>query len=212
VSSTSTSPRESPWPKREDRERERELKRDAVLETAVRLFNRNGFHATSLSDVADALNVTKPTIYHYFASKDEIVFECLRRGVEMIREGARDVERQGGNGMERLQAHMRSYAMVMTDDFGMCVTRTADQDLSEGSRKRFRAMKRETDQLIRRVIQEGIDDGSIAPGDPRVFTFTLAGALNWIARWYDPEGPLTREQIADGCVKLLVEGLAPRGS
>src|ERR1700730_7291725 len=175
----SASRRRSPWPTREDRERDRELKREAVLLTAVGLFNEKGFHATSLDDVADALNVTKPTIYHYFSNKDEILFECVRRGVESIRDAGAEVEARGGSGMERLQAHMRNYAIVMTNDFGICVTRTADHELTKESRKRFRALKRQTDITIRRVVGEGMRDGSIAAGDSRLVTFTLTGALNW---------------------------------
>ena len=53
-------------------------------------------------------------------------------------------------------------------------------------------------------------DGSIAPGDPKMVTFALTGALNWIARWYDPEGPLSPDEIADGCLAVLLHGLAPR--
>jgi AcrR family transcriptional regulator len=207
---SSTSRRKSPWAKREERDRDRELKREAVLRTALEFFNDKGFHATSLDEVADALNVTKPTIYHYFSSKDEILFECCRRGIESIREAGATVEKQGGSGMERLKAHMRNYAIVMTQDFGMCVTRTADHELSKESRARFHALKRQTDAQIRAVIEEGMRDGSIAKGDSRLMTFTLTGALNWIARWYDPKGPLTPEEIADGCVATLVQGLAPR--
>lgn len=202
--------RTSPWLNREEREREREVKREAVLRAAVELFNERGFHSTSLDDVAQTLNVTKPTIYHYFATKDAILFECVRRGVESIRDAALVVEEQGGNGMERLKAHMTNYALVMSDSFGMCVTRTNDCDLSESSQARFRALKRETDLTLRRVVEEGMRDGSIAPGDARLVTFTLAGALNWISRWYDPKGPLTREDIAEECVAILVRGLTPR--
>jgi AcrR family transcriptional regulator len=209
--SPSVSRRISPWPSRKERDRDRELKREAVLRTAVGLFNEKGFHATSLDDVAEALKVTKPTIYHYFSNKDEVLFECVRRGVESIRDAGIEVEARGGSGMERLKAHMRNYAIVMTNDFGMCVTRTADHELSKESRNRFRALKRETDITIRRVVEEGMRDGSIAPGDPRLVTFTLTGALNWIARWYDAKGSMSREEIADGCVATLVNGLAPRG-
>lgn len=202
--------RQSPWSKAEDRERQRGGKRRALLHAAVQSFNECGFHATSLDEVASSLNVTKPTIYYYFANKDEILFECVRLGLEGIRQAAEAVERGGGAGLERLTALMRDYAIIMTKDFGMCVTRTADHELSIESRAKFRAFKRQIDQTVRRVVEIGIADGSIAPGDPGMMTFTLTGALNWIARWYDPNGPRTAAEIAEMCVGTLVNGLAPR--
>lgn len=212
MAGTSSGQRMSPWPKPDERERERAAKREAVLHTAVQSFNEKGFHATSLDEVAVALNVTKPTIYHYFSSKDEILFECVRLGLNGILEAAEAVEKSGGSGLERLKALMRDYAVIMTKDFGMCVTRTADHELSDESRARFRALKREIDAAVRRVVEAGIKDGSISPADPRLVTFTITGALNWIARWYDPKGALRPEEIAEGCVATLVSGLAPRGS
>lgn len=200
----------SPWLKASDREKERLEKRDALLSAAVRSFNERGFHATSLDDVAASLNVTKPTIYYYFANKDEILFECVRLGLEGIRQIAESVENSGGSGMDRLKALMRGYAVIMTKDFGMCVTRTADHELSAESRSRFRALKREIDMTVRQVVEGGMADGSIVSGDSRLMTFTLSGALNWIARWYEPTGSLTAEQIADATVETLVQGLAPR--
>jgi len=203
-------PAKALWPSADERERERREKREAVLRAAVRCFNEKGFHATSLDDVANALNVTKPTIYHYFGSKDEILFECVRRGLESIREAASAVVSERGGGLERLKRLMRDYAITMTKDFGMCVTRTADHELSGDSRTKFRALKREIDQTVRKVVEQGMADGTLAQGDPRLVTFTLTGALNWIARWYDPNGPLTSQEVADGTVATLVAGLATR--
>lgn len=200
----------SPWGTRRDRERERATKREAVLCTAVKLFNLKGFHAASLDDVAMALNVTKPTIYHYFSSKDEILFECVRRGLDGVREAAEKAAARGGSGMERLCALMREYALIMTHDFGICVTRTNDAELTPESRREFRSLKRQIDRIIRGVIEDGVQDGTIAPTDPRVAAFTIAGALNWIARWYDPRGKLTAEEIAEQTVATLVRGLAPQ--
>ena len=205
---TATKP--SPWQKPEGRERERIEKREAVLATAVRAFNELGFHRTSLDDVATALNVTKPTIYHYFSTKDEILFECVRRGLERIREATETGQAGDGNGLQRLRALLLNYAMVMTMDFGMCVIRTADHELSADSRAKFRALKREIDQTIRRVMASGMEDGSIEPGDVRMMTFTVTGALNWIARWYDPEGSIAAEDVAAQTVDNLIRGLAPR--
>ena len=200
----------SPWLKASEREKERVGKRDAVLSAAVRSFNEKGFHATSLDDVAASLNVTKPTIYYYFASKDEILFECVRLGLAGIKEIAEGVAAAGGSGMDRLRALMRGYAVIMTKDFGMCVIRTADQELSPDSRAKFRSLKHEIDITVRQVVKDGMADGSIARGDPLLMTFTLAGALNWIARWYEPGGQLSAEAVADSVVENLVLGLAPR--
>ena len=204
-------PTPSPWGSRGDRRREREAKRDAVLATAVRLFNQHGFQATALDDVALALKVTKPTIYRYFASKDAILFECLRLGLDGIRDAVKQASAQGGSGLDRLKALMQEYARFMTRDFGVCVIRTADDQLSPASRERFRAGKRQIDGILRQVIADGMADGSIAPGDLRLTAFAMAGALNWIARWYDPAGEMTPSAMSQGVVELLVSGLAPRG-
>lgn len=200
----------SPWPGKADRARQRALKREAVLTTAVRFFNQKGFHATSLDDVAEALNVTKPTIYHYFKSKDEILFDCVKQGLEAIRAAAERVEAQGGTGIERLRSLAYDYAICMTQDFCICITRTADHELSPKSRARFRALKREIDQTMRQVIRDGIADGTIAQGDERIISFTMAGALNWIARWFTPEGPMSREEVAEATVAQLMSGVLPR--
>ncbi len=205
-----TSASGSPWPLPGDRARERELKRDAVLAAAARLFNREGFHATSLDDVARVLGVTKPTIYHYFSNKDEILFECTRRGLEAVSIAAARAAGAGGNGLERLRSLMTEYAAVMTQDFGRCITLTSETDLSETSKAEFRRIKREVDQMVRAVVAAGMQDGSIAPADARLVTFTVTGALNGIARWFDDSGPLSVDEVARACVDILVRGVAPR--
>src|SRR5205814_1376034 len=68
------------------------------------------------------------------------------------------------------------------------------------------------DQGIRRLIREGVHDGSIAPCDPKLAAFALAGALNWIAHWYREDQSLTGAEIAEAFVAIFEGGLRPRGS
>ena len=200
----------SPWPKPEQRQQSRASKREAVLLCAVEFFNQKGFHATSLDDVALSLNVTKPTIYHYFANKDEILFACVQRGLEEIRLAAEAAEQAGGNGLQRLRALLIDYAMMMSDGFGACVGRTPDHALSPESLARIKLFKRDKDAIVRRLIEAGMADGSIAAADVRLTTFTVLGALNWISRRYDPAGPLSKREIAEHSVGTLIGGLATR--
>jgi len=200
----------SPFRSKSERDREREEKREAVLLAAVRMFNARGYHAASLDDVAASLGVSKPTIYHYLGNKEQVLVECVNRGLSMLREAADAAADAPGSGHDRLRAFLLRYACINMDDFGRCVIRTNEEVLSMDSATRFRARKREIDDAVRGMIADGIADGSIAPVDVRFASFALAGALNWPARWHDPDGPLRPEAVAEKLVDIAMGGLTPR--
>ena len=202
----------SPWRASRERLRDRELKRDAVIRVAAREFNRKGYHNTSLDDIAARLEVTKPTVYYYVTSKEQLLFECFVAGVEQIRAAFRDVRRLAVPARERLSAVLRHYGEAVASEFGWCMVRAEDQDLSPAMSRHIKSLKSEIDHGIRRLIREGIQDGSIEPCDPKMTAFALAGALNWIAHWYREDQSLTGTQIAAAFVTIFEGGLRPRSS
>ena len=187
------------------------MKREALLIAAVEMFNERGFPATSLDDVAASLKITKPVIYRHLGSKDQVLLECVKRGLEQLQDAVQTARLIDGHGLDRLKLFLLRYAEISSHGFGMCVHRTGDHELSEERRQQFRALKREIDQAMRRLIEDGVADGSIHAPDVRMTAFALAGALNWIARWYQPGGSLTATEVAATIVETLVSGLAPRG-
>ncbi|KQP11820.1 TetR/AcrR family transcriptional regulator [Pseudorhodoferax sp. Leaf267] len=200
----------SPWRAVGAREDQREKKRQAVLQTAARLFNERGFHATSLDDIAERLHVTKPTLYYYVRSKDDILLECVRTALARMQAGIAEVRQGGGRALDQLQACMRSYAAIVMEDFGQCVIRIGEDPLPPPLKKELRRLKAGIDHEFRRLIEEGVAEGSLAPCDPKLAAFMLAGALSWVGRWYRPNGALTPEQIAEQGIALLLGGvLAP---
>jgi AcrR family transcriptional regulator len=197
----------SPWHKAKTREEQREEKRLAVLHTAAALFNEKGFHATSLDEVAERLNISKPTVYYYIKSKEEILFECVRIGLEMVVGAADEVARAGGTAEEKLVAVMHKYAEIVTMNFGMCLIRVGEDPLPPASRAALRTLKSKIDRQFRTLVQEGIEEGAFAPCDPKITAFAIAGTLSWIAIWYDPNGPMSAKEIADRCIALIMNGL-----
>jgi AcrR family transcriptional regulator len=202
----------SPWRASRERVREREVKREAVIRAAAHAFNRKGYHNTSLDDIAAALEVTKPTVYYYVQNKEQLLFECFVAGVEQIRAAFREVKQLELEvpGRERLNAVLRHYGEAVASEFGWCMVRAEEQDLSPAMSGHIKALKSEIDQGIRRLIREGIQDGSIHPCDPKMTAFALAGALNWIAHWYRENRSMTGAQIADAFVTVFENGLRPR--
>jgi AcrR family transcriptional regulator len=201
-----------PWTPFEDRRRLRDEKREAVLRMAVRLFLEEGYHRTPLARIAERLTITKPALYNYFRSKEEILIELFRLGDELYEENFGRIERESGDGLTKLKALIRAYAWSMTTDFGMCFARLDDRELGDEARAAVRRSKRRYDLAFRREIERGIEDGSIGPCDARLAGFGVAGALNGIADWYQPGGTLSADAVAAEFAERLTEGLAARAA
>ena len=193
-----------------DRRRDPATKREAVLKTAAELFLEKSYGRTSMNDVADRLRITKPALYHYFSNKEEILLECYRLGVGLIEETLSEIADHCGNGLQKVEAFIRSYANVMTLNFGRCVMRLDEGDLTKEARSEVRSYKKKIDRRLRSFVQEGIQDGSIAPCDPKIAAFSIAGSLNWICMWYEPAGALSPDEIANQFARTLTVGLAAR--
>jgi len=201
-----------PWAPFEDRRRARDEKRDAVLRMAVQMFLEEGYHRATLNEVAARLNITKPALYNYFRSKEDILIECYRLGQEMFEASIAGIERESGDGLDKLRRLIRAYAYVIMADFGMCLVRLDDRELPVGVRAAVRKAKRGYDAAFRTSIAQGVADGSITPRDPKLATLVITGSLNWIGHWYKPDGELSAAAIADEFAARLTEGLAARKS
>jgi AcrR family transcriptional regulator len=204
-------PDDSPFLGQDARAELRERKREAILTAAVRMFNERGYHATSLDDVAASLGISKPVVYHYLGNKEQVLFECMQCGLAELRAALDKARACTGSGLDRLRSFLVGYAEVNMADFGRCVIRTGDEVLSPENRARFRALKREIDSELRKLVTEAAADGSAHVEDVRLATFAIAGALNWPSRWHSEDGTLEPRQIAERLTDFLIEGLRPRG-
>lgn len=201
---------QSPWKPSAERERQRAMKREAVLRVAARMFVESGYHKTSLDGIAERLGVTKPTVYHYFRSKEDILFACLNVGYGMFSEACEAGLQSRQNGRERLVVALEAYADVVITDFGICLVRLADHDLSPESLVRVRAVEAEVDRRLRGLVEDGIADGSIAPCDAKVAAFTLAGALSWFGHRAQSGRSAALLALMKQSVEFMLQGLSPR--
>src|SRR6201986_4951899 len=103
----------SPWLPFQSRRRARDEKREAVLRTAVQLFLEQGYHRATLNEVAERLNITKPALYNYFRSKDEILFECWALGQERVEDCIAEIDANDGTGLTKLRKLIHGYALGM---------------------------------------------------------------------------------------------------
>ncbi|MBO1250513.1 TetR/AcrR family transcriptional regulator [Comamonas denitrificans] len=200
----------SPWPQGPSRAEQRQAKRDAVLNVAAQMFNERGFHATSLDDVAAHLNVSKPTLYYYVKNKEEILIACMETALALMLDNMEESRRSGRGPLEQLHDCMHVYGQMATQPFGICLIRVGDEVLPPDSRKELRRMKSEINLQFRHLVGDCVQQGLLAPCDPTVTAFVIQGALSWLARWYQPTGAYSADQIIEQCTQLLLQGVLAR--
>ena len=196
---------QSPWMPFESRRRARDEKREAVLRTAVQLFLEQGYHGTTLNDVAERLNITKPALYNYFRRQGRDPVRMLDDRTGARRRRHKEIAAGGGTGLAKLRKLIVSYAEVMTTDYGKSLVRFDLRDLTEHNRKIVQLAKKKIDRAFRDYIRDGIADGSIKPCDAKLSAFAIAGSLNWIGHWFQPGGKLPAETIAEEFAIRLTE-------
>ncbi|MBJ7403334.1 MAG: TetR family transcriptional regulator [Bradyrhizobium sp.] len=193
-----------------DREQQFLLKRGALLREAGRAFSLRGYHNTSLEDVAKTLDVTKAALYYYVTNKQEILFECHMMSLDFGDEAMKYSEEHGKTGLEKILLLIDKYVKTITSEMGSFAV-LGEYDALESQNKAIIGKRRDKfDRGFRKLISEGIADGTVRAVDPKLTVFFFMGSINWMTRWFTTEGPLTGEQVARQLVDLVEGALRSR--
>jgi len=193
-----------------DKKAQFELRRKTLIAEAARVFNKQGFANASLDDISANLHITKPALYHYFKSKDELLFECFVMSFDFADEAVTYANKNGTNGCEKIQLYIKRHLQIgLSEEFPTITAREQDVLSAEYS-ERITQRRRKRRNQLRRFIEEGIKDGSIQPIDPKIAIMIVNGAISWLFRVFVPGQPFSAEDISDHYVQILVNGMATR--
>jgi TetR/AcrR family transcriptional regulator, cholesterol catabolism regulator len=184
--------------------------RQEILRVAARLFQQRGYHATSMNDVAAALKLSKGGLYHYFQSKDEILFELMSHALDITEQRVLEPLRSIPNPEERLRTLIRLHVDVVLSmrDREITVLLHENHPLPPSLRKQINARKKSYIRFLETLIAEVQQArGAAAQGvSARAATFALLGMINWLYQWYKQEGTLSAEQIAHEYTDIFFAG------
>jgi len=179
----------------------------AVLRAAIELFNRKGYDATSIGDVAEELGVTKSAVYHHVPSKEHLLSAALDEalaGLEAAVDAAVEAE---GSAYERLQAVVRRSVEVLVDH-QPAVTLLLRVHGNTATENAALLRRRRIDARLAALVGQAADEGALrADLDPDLVSRLLFGMINSLIEWYRPSGPVHVEQLADAVSAIAFEGL-----
>jgi AcrR family transcriptional regulator len=179
-----------------------------ILKAAAAAFRRVGFHGASLEEIAAELGMQKGNLYYYFRSKEDILFACHQYSLDRLLDVLASVEGTDLRPDEKLRKLIVSFVQTILDDLHGTALFLDLEALSPAHLRLAIERRDQFDQGIRRVIQQGIDWGTFSPGaDPKLLSFAILGAVNWIPRWFSPDGPASSDEIASRFADYLIGGL-----
>ena len=183
-------------------------RRAAMIRTAAQLFRERGFDATSMSDVARSLGLTKAGLYHHFDSKEALLYEILVFGLDKVRDDVLVHVRAIRDPEERLRELIVRHARIATRGKG-AVAHLGDEirALPPTARKEIEVRMRKYLDLLRETLNELDAAGRLRPVDRTVAAFSIIGMILWLPRWFRQDGRLTQAQVAEHIADFALGGL-----
>jgi AcrR family transcriptional regulator len=180
-----------------------------IIEAATRCFQDKGYVATTLNDIAEAVNLQKPTLYHYLKNKNELLFLVLKSTAESYNQALETVVASPLNPREKLDRAIRQHIHLQLEHPGTVTLFRDVGELDQGYRREIRQALKRYRELLQDIIRQGIAAGQFRPVDPSMAALVVLGAINFVHRWYREEGPRSIPEIAEFYGQTLLQSLSP---
>jgi len=192
------------------RARRADARRLEILRAAAKTFRKLGFASAGMREIAEEADLSPGNLYHYFKGKDEILYFCQDRSLDLLIEalGSARASREPMAG--QLRRVIEAHVLCLLDALEGSAAHLEVDALPDRLRARIIGKRDRYEQGVRRLIASGMRRGEFEAGDPKLVTRAILGALNWTARWFRPEGPRSAAAVAEGLGEYLVRGLRSR--
>ena len=183
------------------------LREEAILQAAAECFGEQGYRATTLETIAERLGISRVTLYRYCPSKEELLIRVFERSIAIFQRDLRQICSQPIAPEEKLRQIIRHQVRLMADHRNfLTVFFSEESSLPEEIAERARAERRIYDGLVEGVISKGIEAGRLAPLPAKLVSFAILGMCNWLYQWYQPDGPLSADEVARNFIQLVEQG------
>jgi AcrR family transcriptional regulator len=182
-------------------------KQQLILDQAAILFARKGFAGASIASIAELCNASKALIYHYYQSKESMLFDMLHTHCELLLKTAQDImEQPEVHPEQKLRQLLRSFMAIYVSARAKHVVLLNDLHwLPEREQKQIRELERKVVDIFKGLVRSIRPD--LSEKTVTALSMSLMGSINWTYIWFKPEGALTPQKFADITAGLFFAGI-----
>jgi AcrR family transcriptional regulator len=184
-------------------------RRDEIVRgaSAVLRERRNG--ALRMEHVAERVGLVKGNIYYYFQDRQDLIYHCHLRCIEMSLEALQEISARRAAAEERLRALLeRHIGIIIGSDYGGALLSGMDE-LKPGHRRRYVALRDKFEAGVRTLVEQGIAGGEFRPTRVPLAGFAILGSINWMPQWHRSDGELEARAIARWFADFFIRALKP---
>jgi AcrR family transcriptional regulator len=188
-----------------------ETRRVQIDDVATALFRERGYAATSVREIARALDLRGASLYAHVASKEDVLWSIVDQTAARFEDAADAAAGAEGSAEARLVGLLRTHVGVITGDPGAAVVFVHEWRQLNGHRRAEVLARRDRyEGRFRDLIRAGVDSGEFEPGDAGLIATFILSALNGIATWYRPDGRMSPEKIVETYADLALRAVRRR--
>ncbi len=182
-----------------------QIKSQAIMDCAASIFAKEGYPSAKMQDVAKGCGATKSMLYHYFPTKDDLLFAVLKEHLEQVIVGIEEVVGQRGAVREKLATLVQAYTQKSTQSRRRHMIAMQDvKYLPKAKQLPLIELQRRLTNLVAEFLRE------LNPGLPKEiykpYTMMLIGMLNWTDMWYRTSGEMKPQELCDRMSRLFLKG------
>ncbi|UCD25020.1 MAG: TetR family transcriptional regulator [Gemmatimonadota bacterium] len=177
-----------------------------LLRTAADVFAQQGYHATSMRDLSKATGMSLAGMYYYVRCKDELLYQIQERCFMGVLAGARSAIESGTDPAARIDRLIQHHVTFFTEHMSEMKVLSHEADsLTSERQESINQLKKQYVTLLADLIGDAQEDA--AKADKRVAAYALFGMMNWIYTWYDPEGDIKPQDLAEHFSEIFLHGI-----
>lgn len=188
-------------------QKNRDVRLEHILRCATRLFNREGYTGTTMEQVAAEAEVVPGAIYHYIEDKNDLAFQCFKRGCETRAELLARADEAGLDGLERVRRYLRS---LLRQNQPRMILFNEVHALPARQRGRIEKLIRQNDEHLQAMVAAGIEDGSIVDSEPELTMRALVAAADYTSMWFSAKTGFTHQEVSLSIDDIFTHGLCRR--
>ncbi len=183
-------------------------RKEQILHEAAKLFKNKGYEATSMRDIATALNIEAASLYHHIKSKEEILTTICFEMAEKFVNALKEVNDIYFNAEERLRMAVKNHVEITCENLDKTAVFLIEwRSLPEPQITEFRTLRNNYENEFRTIVRDGKTEDIFDDADEKFAALTILSSLNWLHQWYNPNGKMQPDEIAKQLSDIIIGGI-----